>query len=128
MERRNPCLFWSLSVVRFFLSVSSNPHHQQGNFVNTTLFVIAKITANPGHARQVRAAIELIIAPTRAEAGCISYLGLCDNSNDHCFVVEEQWQSKDAHNAHMLTEHFKALVASIGSLAAIEISELSALA
>jgi quinol monooxygenase YgiN len=96
--------------------------------VNTTLFVIAKITANPGHAQQVRSAINLIIAPTRAEAGCIAYVALCDNSNDHCFVIEEQWQGKDALNAHMLTEHFKTLVASIGSIAAIEISELSLLA
>jgi quinol monooxygenase YgiN len=96
--------------------------------MKTTLYVIARITANPGHAQQVRAAIEAIIAPTLAEAGCFRYDFLVDNSNDHCFVIEEQWQSKDALNTHMLTAHFKTLVERIGPLAAIEISELSPLA
>ena len=93
--------------------------------MNTTLFVIATITANPGHALAVRKAIELIVPPTRAEDGCIRYDFLADNNNDHGFVIQEQWQSKAALNAHMLTEHFKALVDSIGPIASIKVSEFS---
>ncbi|MFZ4537090.1 putative quinol monooxygenase [Propionivibrio sp.] len=95
--------------------------------MNTTLFVIATITAKPDQAQPVRAAIDLIVPPTRAEDGCIRYDFLVDNNNDHRFVIQEQWRNKAALEAHMLTAHFKALVESIGSLAAIEISELSLL-
>ncbi len=93
--------------------------------MNTTLFVIATITANPGHAQTVRQAIELIVPPTLAEEGCIRYDFLADNNNDHGFVIQEQWKSKAALDAHMLTEHFKVLVASIGSIASINVSEFS---
>lgn len=93
--------------------------------MNSTLYVIATITANPGHAPAVRKAIELIVPPTRAEDGCIRYDFLADNNNDHVFVIQEQWQSKAALNAHMLTEHFKALVESIGTIASINVAELS---
>ena len=93
--------------------------------MNTTLFVIATITANPGHSQSVRKAIELIVPPTRAEDGCIRYDFLADNNNDHGFVIQEQWQSKAALDAHMLTAHFKVLVESIGSIANINVSEFS---
>ena len=93
--------------------------------MNKTLFVIATITANPGHALPVRQAIELIVPPTRAEDGCIRYDFLADNNNDHGFVIEEQWQSKAALEAHMRTAHFKALVDSIGPVASIKVSEYS---
>jgi quinol monooxygenase YgiN len=95
--------------------------------MNSSLFVIAKITAHAGHAAPVRAAIERIIAPTRAEAGCQGYDLFLDRSNDHCFLLQEQWQNKDALDGHMETAHFKTLVASIVSIADLDVKELDQL-
>ena len=35
--------------------------------------VVATIKAKPGMEKTVRAAVEALVAPTRAEAGCINY-------------------------------------------------------
>lgn len=96
--------------------------------MNKPLFVIATVTANPEQAPAVRAAIEAVLAPSRLEEGCLRYDLLLDNSNNHRFVIQEQWTSKDALNLHMQTEHFKTLVAQISPLAAVELDELSLLA
>ncbi|MET1076445.1 MAG: putative quinol monooxygenase [Pseudomonas sp.] len=93
--------------------------------MSSILFVLATFTAKPGHAQQVREAITRALAPTRAEQGCICYDLLVDNSNDHRFVLKEEWQSKADLNAHFLTEHFKVMVECITPLAEVEIAELN---
>ncbi|STQ89451.1 putative quinol monooxygenase [Iodobacter fluviatilis] len=96
--------------------------------MSSPLFVLATIIAKPNHARQVSDAIQLVLAPSRQEEGCYRYDLLQDNSNDHRFVIQEQWQNKAALNAHMQTAHFKALVESIAPLANIDVAELNLLA
>ncbi|MCX7207782.1 MAG: putative quinol monooxygenase [Proteobacteria bacterium] len=96
--------------------------------MNSPLFALATIIAKPNHAQQVSAAIQLALASSRQEAGCHRYDLLLDNSNDHRFVIQEQWQNKAALNTHMLTNHFKTLVESIAPLADIDVAEFSLLA
>lgn len=75
----------------------------------------------------MRAAIERIIAPTRAEAGCQRYDLFLDRSNDHCFLLQEQWQNKVALDGHMETAHFKTLLTSIAAIADLDVKELDQL-
>jgi len=96
--------------------------------MSSSLFVIATITANHGHAQKVHAALNRAIAPTRAEQGCERYELFKDNNNDHRLVLQEQWVNKAALEAHFLTSHFKALVENISPIASIEIAELDLIA
>ncbi|NHQ84726.1 antibiotic biosynthesis monooxygenase [Iodobacter sp. HSC-16F04] len=96
--------------------------------MSSPLFVLATIIAKPDHAQKVSDAIQLALPPSRQEEGCHRYDLLLDNSNDHRFVIQEQWQNKAALNAHMQTEHFKKLVESIAPLANIDVAELNLLA
>ncbi|AMC35213.1 putative quinol monooxygenase [Janthinobacterium sp. B9-8] len=96
--------------------------------MSNPLFVLATIIAKPNHAQQVADAIRLALAPSRQEEGCHRYDLLLDNQDNQRFIIQEQWQNKAAHNAHMLTAHFKTLVECIAPLASIEVTKLSLLA
>ncbi|MCW3479215.1 antibiotic biosynthesis monooxygenase [Neisseriaceae bacterium JH1-16] len=86
---------------------------------------MATVTAKPNHAQQIHSELNNMLLPTRAEAGCERYELFRDVKDDHRFVLQEQWQSKAALEAHFLTPHFKALVEAITPIATVEISELN---
>ncbi len=67
--------------------------------------VVARITAKADKADELKAVLLGLIAPTRAEHGCISYQ-LCQNKSDPCdFVFVEEWTAAGAIEAHMTTAH-----------------------
>jgi quinol monooxygenase YgiN len=71
------------------------------------LKVVAKMVLKPGVLETVKKDIEALQTATRNEVGCISYDFLQDvNNQDVCFLIEE-WESQEALNNHMNTEHFK---------------------
>ncbi|WP_009634000.1 putative quinol monooxygenase [Synechocystis sp. PCC 7509] len=48
-----------------------------------------------------------MFAPSRAEAGCISYNLYEDSSNKNCFLFFEEWQAQAAIDKHFQTLHFQ---------------------
>jgi quinol monooxygenase YgiN len=96
--------------------------------VSQPLIVVATIIAQPGHEAAVRAALEQVVAPSRAEAGCRRYELHVDNSAPGKFVMLEEWTSAEALAEHEATPHFGALVAAIGKLAQISVDKLTKLA
>ncbi|WP_428374420.1 putative quinol monooxygenase [Lichenicoccus sp.] len=75
--------------------------------------VVAIIQAKPGHEGALEAAGKACITPTRAEAGCISYVLTTDPTKAGKLVFIETWQSKAALDAHMQTPHLQAFVAAV---------------
>ncbi len=72
------------------------------------LTVIAYVHAKAGQEARVRQVLEGLIAPTRAEAGCINYDLYQSDSDPTQFVFYESWHSDADLNRHAQTPHIKA--------------------
>jgi (4S)-4-hydroxy-5-phosphonooxypentane-2,3-dione isomerase len=69
--------------------------------------VIAQWTAKPGSEDDVAAAIEKLIAPSRAEPGCLAYRAQRNVTDDAAFLLYEEYVDEAAYAAHGESEHFK---------------------
>jgi quinol monooxygenase YgiN len=69
--------------------------------------VIARIKAKTGEVQRVKEELLKLLAPTRAENGCINFdmhQGAADHSQ---FLFHENWTSEAALKAHFETPHIK---------------------
>ena len=93
-----------------------------------TLIVVATIDAQPQPLDAVRAALEAVVAPSRAESACLRYELHVDNKIPTRFIMLEEWTDHAALTAHYATPHFLALVAATeGKAVKIDVAELSKL-
>ncbi|MBZ0111475.1 MAG: antibiotic biosynthesis monooxygenase [Thermoanaerobaculia bacterium] len=69
------------------------------------LTIIAHITAKPGKTKFLRAELEKLVDPTRAEEGCLQYDLHQDNENHAHFMFYENWESRDLWQAHIKNQH-----------------------
>lgn len=88
------------------------------------LIVVATITAHPGSELLVRSALDQIVPPSRAEAGCIRYDLHQDLGDPATFVMLEAWDDAEALARHEATPHFRELVKTIGEVADIKLTKL----
>ncbi|EMI55566.1 putative quinol monooxygenase, partial [Rhodopirellula sallentina] len=65
------------------------------------LTITANITAKPDQIDLVKAELQKVVAPTRAEEGCVRYDFHEDNDNPAHFFFYETWESRDLWQAHM---------------------------
>jgi quinol monooxygenase YgiN len=72
-----------------------------------THVLIAKWTAKEGEEARVRAALEQLAGPTRAEPGCLMWQPHVDPENPRVFVIYEQYVDPAALDAHRRSEHFQ---------------------
>lgn len=81
-----------------------------------TLRVIAHARAQEGKQAELQEVFEGLVDPTRAEPGNIGYelLGSLDDELDFTFV--EEWQDRDALDAHLGTPHIAAANARLPEL------------
>lgn len=93
------------------------------------LTILAQITAVPGKEDIVKAALMNLVAPTRAEAGCVQYDLHLDNSNPGFFVFFEIWETRELWQAHMVSPHIEANgPATAGAIDSVVINEMSQIA
>ncbi|MGX9712958.1 putative quinol monooxygenase [Janthinobacterium lividum] len=93
-----------------------------------SLIVVATIDAQADHIDAVRAALEAVVPPSRAESGCLRYELHLDNKIPTRFIMLEEWADKAALTAHYATPHFLTLVAATeGKAVKIDVAELSKL-
>lgn len=80
--------------------------------------VIARLTARPGMLPEVLAALPPLVAATRAEEGCLSYVPHVspERPDEMCFI--EKWSSRAALDKHLATEHIGAFRDTTGPLLA----------
>lgn len=82
----------------------------------THLTLTAQIKAKTGKATEVEQVLRDLIAPTRAEEGCIAYDLHADNEDESNFVLIETWESVPQWKVHMQSPHMKAFDAQTGAL------------
>ena len=70
--------------------------------------VIARFVAREGRESQLRALLQGMLTPTRAESGCESY-ELYESDSKGRFYLNETWESRDALDRHLATPHFQRL-------------------
>lgn len=75
------------------------------------LVVFAEVYAKPGQEENLRQALMALVAPTRAEAGCLQYDLHADNDDAGHYFFYERWESMAALELHTATAHFKAFEA-----------------
>ena len=73
-----------------------------------SLTILAQITAQPDKIDLVKAELEKLVGPTRAEPGCINYDMHQDNSDSCFFVFYENWETYDLWRDHMNSQHIAA--------------------
>lgn len=91
------------------------------------LIIVATITAKEGNEVLVREALERIVPPSRAEAGCIRYDLHVDLGNHASFVMLEAWRDEAALAEHEATAHFQELIKTVGGKADVQILKLNQL-
>ena len=69
--------------------------------------LIARIEAHPNQGEQLASIIEGVIAPSRAEAGCLTYQTHRAINNPNVFYFYEQWRDQDAFDAHVASNHYQ---------------------
>lgn len=90
------------------------------------LTIVAQITAQPDRIERVKSELEKLIAPTRAEAGCLQYDLHQDNEDPARFLFFENWTSRELWQAHMDAPHLRAyLVAVEGAIAEFTLNEMT---
>ena len=81
----------------------------------TEVRVIARSVARKGSEDELRALLQGMLVPTRAEQGCKSY-ELYESDSTGRFYFDETWESEAALDKHIATLHFKHLEQAIGEL------------
>lgn len=76
------------------------------------LIVIARLKAKAGMEDIVGARLKQLIAPTRAEAGCLDYVLHRDNTNPAIWILYERWLSRADLDAHFQQPSMQQLLAS----------------
>ena len=80
------------------------------------IIVVATFQARPGKENELRAALTGLLAPTRKEAGCLSY-DLHQLPDDPLrFLFYETWASQEAIGAHMQMPHIQVLLPRVDEL------------
>lgn len=84
----------------------------------TTVRVVARLTAFPEKVEEARALLTSLLAPTRQEAGCIQYELLQNQADPTDFTFVEEWESHAALDTHLASAHIQAAIARVPELIA----------
>jgi len=77
--------------------------------------VIARFVARKGKEDQLRAVLQGMLAPTRAESGCKLY-ELYESDSKGRFYIYEIYESQAALDQHAASPHFEHLQQTVGEL------------
>ena len=80
--------------------------------------VLAHVSARPDSADALRALFAALLAPTRAEAGCIDYQVYEDVARPGVFITIECWRDQADADAHLASPHVAAALAQAGPMLA----------
>ncbi|MBY0351515.1 MULTISPECIES: putative quinol monooxygenase [Paracoccaceae] len=91
--------------------------------------IIGTLTARTETREELASLLMALVAPTRAEAGCINYDFHVDAADPCVFVFYENWTDRAALDAHLAMPHLQPLVSQLDRLLAcpVEIRPLTML-
>lgn len=96
--------------------------------MTTHVKTVAILTARPGQQAALRALLEGMIEPSRAEAGNLRYDLWVDQADPTQFVLDELYADGAALEVHRASPHFQAYRAAVGPLAERTALSLAAIA
>jgi quinol monooxygenase YgiN len=79
--------------------------------------IVAVLTALPGQVQALKALLDGMLAPSRAEAGNLRYDLWQDQADPARFVLDELYVDQAAVTAHRATPHFQDYLSRIGDVA-----------
>ncbi|PSJ39107.1 antibiotic biosynthesis monooxygenase [Sphingomonas deserti] len=79
--------------------------------------IVAILAARPGKASDLKALLDSMLAPSRAEPGNLRYDLWRDQSDPARFVLDELYADDDAVAAHRASAHFQRYLSVISDLA-----------
>jgi quinol monooxygenase YgiN len=72
--------------------------------------VIARAVARRGEEQRVRREFEALVAPTRAEPGCLLYELFVDRESPGVFFFVQEYAGEAAFEAHVASEHVRRML------------------
>lgn len=82
------------------------------------LTIVAVIRAREGRADRVHAHLRGLVAPSRADAGCLNYDLHVSVTEPGLFLFYENWATRADWDAHMVTPHLESWKAAAADLVA----------
>lgn len=79
-----------------------------------TILVTGVMDIDPAKRADFIAAVEALMAATRAEDGCEHYSFSADVTDEGRFYISEQWRDQAAVDAHNATPHLATFMGSVG--------------
>jgi quinol monooxygenase YgiN len=80
--------------------------------------VISRAEARDGRAAELRILLRRMVAPTRAEDGCV-YFELLESNVPNLFYFDELWESREYLQAHAASRHFAEIFGTAKELLAV---------
>ncbi len=65
-----------------------------------TLTVVARLTANPGHAEPLQDALTTLVLAARASKGCKRYVMTRGVDDPNVFILIQEWRNRDVWESH----------------------------
>ncbi|CDI01791.1 putative Antibiotic biosynthesis monooxygenase [Candidatus Competibacter denitrificans Run_A_D11] len=84
----------------------------------TSVHIVARVTAKPDRVAELRAVLETLLTPTRQEAGCRRYILLQNQQEPTGFTFVEEWVDAAAIDNHMKSAHLQQAFAQAAGLLA----------
>ncbi|MFE3519964.1 putative quinol monooxygenase [Streptomyces sp. NPDC059166] len=75
--------------------------------MSNTLTIVASFVAKPGQEARLRDELNMMIAPSVDEDGCLGYQPFTDPNRPERMVILEEWASSEALNYHFTLPHFQ---------------------
>ncbi|MCX5355728.1 putative quinol monooxygenase [Streptomyces mirabilis] len=82
----------------------------------TPVVLVARMQARPGREQELRDALPALVAATRQEKGCLTYVPHQGLDDPGLLVMHEVWQSEEHLRAHARSEHLRAFAELAGEL------------
>jgi quinol monooxygenase YgiN len=99
------------------MRLADGPCRIRNSTMSDPIKIVAILTARAGKAAELRALLETMLAPSRAEPGNLRYDLWQDQADPARFVLDELYADGDAVVAHRATAHFQNYLAAINDLA-----------
>jgi quinol monooxygenase YgiN len=102
----------------FLVALDGFRMEDAGKMNTKTLTVVAQVKAKPGKEREVREALASLVAPSRKDAGCMSYDLHQATDNPALFLFYENWASRDHLDRHLQKPDLQTVLTRVGQWAA----------
>jgi quinol monooxygenase YgiN len=77
-----------------------------GKLPKDALTLVVHMKSRPGQEMLLEAELRALVGPTRKEEGCLLYDLHRWADGEGAFLFHEVWASREAHAAHLRTDHF----------------------